>query len=915
VRSNLRNIYCIFIPLFIFNLALHAQIEQFRNVVSGGIVDFQVNCIYKDSKGFIWSAGGYKVQRFDGKNFVIIDIPQGVGKVNTIAEDSIGQLFFGTFNGLFVLKRNNSIIEPFLPLSLTDNIYSIHIDSRNTIYAGTDAGLVVISNNSVERVMVQNHAFPYDRVLSVDYVSEQLIWLLTPGGVVALNPVTKKQNHFLIETKNKSTYCTSMVRMDSTIYVGTNGDGIFSFDTSTGSAKPFINIGNGAITAMVSDGHSSLVAGTAGTGIYQISTSDKNVMRSFNSNPESTQKISSNFITTLLVDDFHILWVGSSEMLGFDYIFLHPKPFMIYSTPSFSTYNVPINKFYLGDGFKLLTGLYGFYYISEKDGLAVTFEAGVGNAKYLKPGNVLSIEPYNNKLILGGECGIYVFDPADLSLNVFEPLASLSSATIYHLKVDSAGNLWVASSEGLSILRAGTNQVHTYNTMNSSLPDDLVRFVYFDRHSRIWACTPKGVRFWDDSKKEFHQGVFPNGFIHDKYVHFMMEDKKGNFLFCYNDRNALFADKNFTSFRPVLTEDDAGFTGLRILKILQEESGAYWFVGSRGAIKANESLTDFEPYSVSEGLYEPYATDGVFDNNGRLWLSDNKGLYYASGRYSRLNAPMVITDIMVNGVSEINALNDAIDIDKPIVFDHNRNSIEFQFALLDYTRPDLMVYECKLVGVDEGWNILRGMDKMQYKNLKPGNYTFVVRHNMDKKSTKEVHFVIKPRFSMVEIALMLIVMFALGWYVFIYARKRARTAILQPESLPLNKPSEQKYQFNKISQDKANEIISRLNMCMDEKQLYLNEDLNISDLAREIECTNQMLSQVFSLFLNEKYNDFINRYRVDEFKRIISVEEHAKYTLKSLSQKCGFSSYTSFYRAFREHTGMTPNDFIKNSNA
>ena len=51
--------------------------------------------------------------------------------------------------------------------------------------------------------------------------------------------------------------------------------------------------------------------------------------------------------------------------------------------------------------------------------------------------------------------------------------------------------------------------------------------------------------------------------------------------------------------------------------------------------------------------------------------------------------------------------------------------------------------------------------------------------------------------------------------------------------------------------------------------------------------------------------------RVAEFKRLVSQPDSSKYTLTAMSQKCGFSSRASFFRHFKNLTGITPADFLK----
>ncbi|MEI6577001.1 MAG: helix-turn-helix domain-containing protein [Bacteroidota bacterium] len=62
----------------------------------------------------------------------------------------------------------------------------------------------------------------------------------------------------------------------------------------------------------------------------------------------------------------------------------------------------------------------------------------------------------------------------------------------------------------------------------------------------------------------------------------------------------------------------------------------------------------------------------------------------------------------------------------------------------------------------------------------------------------------------------------------------------------------------------------------------------------------------------ENFRTIINRYRVDEAKRIIeaTVLQDAPIVISDLVISSGFNSYTSFYRAFRMETGLIPKDYI-----
>ena len=80
---------------------------------------------------------------------------------------------------------------------------------------------------------------------------------------------------------------------------------------------------------------------------------------------------------------------------------------------------------------------------------------------------------------------------------------------------------------------------------------------------------------------------------------------------------------------------------------------------------------------------------------------------------------------------------------------------------------------------------------------------------------------------------------------------------------------------------------------------YRNPDLKIADLATMTGVTSHALSYFFNQYLKKNYYDYINEYRVEEFKRLIVDEQYAKYTLEALAEVCGFSSRASFFRYFK----------------
>lgn len=130
-----------------------------------------------------------------------------------------------------------------------------------------------------------------------------------------------------------------------------------------------------------------------------------------------------------------------------------------------------------------------------------------------------------------------------------------------------------------------------------------------------------------------------------------------------------------------------------------------------------------------------------------------------------------------------------------------------------------------------------------------------------------------------------------------------------------NDRNEEKYiNTKRISEEEATCIIECLKKYMDHDKVYLDPDLKRTDLAKKTGCSQAVLSQIFSQHLQLGYNDYINSYRIEEFKRIVKAGYNERYTLEGLSKLCGFNSQASFFRSFRKNVGMTPNEYIQREN-
>lgn len=131
-------------------------------------------------------------------------------------------------------------------------------------------------------------------------------------------------------------------------------------------------------------------------------------------------------------------------------------------------------------------------------------------------------------------------------------------------------------------------------------------------------------------------------------------------------------------------------------------------------------------------------------------------------------------------------------------------------------------------------------------------------------------------------------------------RKIIRLDLIQDKGVIKKKVNKE---FKNQSHDK---IFTEFEDCI--KNLYLNPNLSLDEVADNLEISNSYLSQIINN-RNIKFNDYVNSIRVEKAKEMLNDESFKNYTITSIGLEAGFNSNASFYRAFKKHTNLSPTDF------
>lgn len=110
--------------------------------------------------------------------------------------------------------------------------------------------------------------------------------------------------------------------------------------------------------------------------------------------------------------------------------------------------------------------------------------------------------------------------------------------------------------------------------------------------------------------------------------------------------------------------------------------------------------------------------------------------------------------------------------------------------------------------------------------------------------------------------------------------------------------------------DEKSDFINRLLRFMEDEKPFLAPEMTLARLASMLNVGPEFLSSVLNHDLDHSFFDFVNKYRVEEFKLQALSEENSHLSIMGIAYECGFNSKAAFYRAFRRYENQSPSDYI-----
>jgi len=155
------------------------------------------------------------------------------------------------------------------------------------------------------------------------------------------------------------------------------------------------------------------------------------------------------------------------------------------------------------------------------------------------------------------------------------------------------------------------------------------------------------------------------------------------------------------------------------------------------------------------------------------------------------------------------------------------------------------------------------------------------------------------------------------FFMFVYSTEQILFRKDPWEGVDIEEPNEEaKDSHTSDSQaplDETNaEYICVLENWMETEKPYLNPELRLMDLRAVLPLNRTYLSQLIHNAYDCSFYQFVNRYRIEEAKRLKL--ENPERTMEDVALHSGFASRISFSRTFTNETGEAPTEWYRKCN-
>lgn len=588
------------------NINISKNKINFQNInMNNGLSSNVINCIYQDSKGYIWIGTEDGLNQYDGNNVNIYNYEGGREDalsstyITSIAEDENGYMWVGTYGGLNIIDSETEKVVNYIDKNnlSNNNITSIYKDSNNTMWVGTSSGLN--RYDSEKNVFVQYYWSEGENKVADNYITEineeknGFLWVGTKYGIggVNLNELDDYTKNFNKENSNQIYSIDRDINGDMWVASksGVFKHNVINKETDVYKVEFDKSIENSIVTILC-DINGSTWFGTS-DGLIEYNE-EENLTNTYKRDLRFNNSLVSNSIRCLFQDKNGVLWIGTDNGIS-----------VLNTAQQFS------NK---------INNILKNYNITNYSITSI-------------------IEDINNDLWIGTEShGIinFIVDTEEVVRYTYDEYDdnTLSSNKIKNIFEIDKEVFLISTDRGVDILDKDTRVVkrQAAKRLKENYVDEII--TVFNDGNSSWVGTTEGFYKSDDGIYElvgyindFKEKGIENCIIVDIFQDEKDEDilwlaggRDGGLIKFHKTEGVL---KNYT-----VNESGNSISYDSVNCIVGDGKGNLWIGTRYGLNKFNIENETFINYLEKDGLSSDYINSIEIDDYDNLWLGTNNGL-------------------------------------------------------------------------------------------------------------------------------------------------------------------------------------------------------------------------------------------------------------------------------------------------